>query len=375
EVQAHSQDRRAGHAGAGRARPRRPRRRRPRGRGGVGQAPQRLLRPDPRAVRGGEPPLRRAAPGGARRRGQHRAVARRVQQAGPRDHRRAQGRRRDPRAGVRRRATREGRPDRQGVGEGVPKQLQPVHLDDRVPRPQGQPEGDQGLGRPGEAGRAGRRGQPEDERGRPLGVPERLGVRRQGQVVRPVDARGRPGVERRRRRGQEVPRLRRRGGRGVRGEVLPQRAGAGHGRPRVDGHVRAEGHRRRAGELGERRVPRDRGVRQGPVRDRVPVGQHPGRAARRDRRQERRRQGHAQARRGVPQLPVHPRGAGGDRRPALPPARPGRPRPVQGLAAADQAVHDRGDVRRLGPRAQGFLRRRRHVRPTLQAAGGGRREV
>ena len=70
-----------------------------------------------------------------------------------------------------------------------------LHLDHRVPGAQGQSEGHQGLGRPGQAGRAGDHAQPEDLGRRALELPGRLGLRAeevrrrrgQGQGVRQGD--------------------------------------------------------------------------------------------------------------------------------------------------------------------------------------------
>ena len=59
----------------------------------------------------------------------------------------------------------------------LPQQQLPVHLDDRVRGAQGQPEGDQGLGRPGEARRRGHHAEPEDLRRRALELPGGLGLR------------------------------------------------------------------------------------------------------------------------------------------------------------------------------------------------------
>ena len=53
----------------------------------------------------------------------------------------------------------------------------PVHVDDRVPGPQGEPEADQGLGRPREARRRGDHAEPEDLRRRALELPGRVGLR------------------------------------------------------------------------------------------------------------------------------------------------------------------------------------------------------
>jgi sulfate/thiosulfate-binding protein len=57
-------------------------------------------------------------------------------------------------------------------------QFLPLHLDHRLPRPQGQPEGDQGLGRPGQTGRRGHHPQSQDLGRRALELPGRLGLGR-----------------------------------------------------------------------------------------------------------------------------------------------------------------------------------------------------
>ena len=59
----------------------------------------------------------------------------------------------------------------------LPHNSSPLHLDDRVPGPQGKPQGNQGLGRPGEGGRADHHSQPQDQRRRSLELSGRLGLR------------------------------------------------------------------------------------------------------------------------------------------------------------------------------------------------------
>ena len=56
----------------------------------------------------------------------------------------------------------------------LPEQQLALHLDHRVPRPQGQSEGHQGLGRSRQAGRGGDHAQPEDLRRRALELSRRL---------------------------------------------------------------------------------------------------------------------------------------------------------------------------------------------------------
>ena len=82
-------------------------------------------------------------------------IARRLGQAGARGDRRPRGRRRDAGAGLRHRRDRREHaaarsPDWQ---KRLPQQQHALHLDHRVPGPQGQPEGHQGLGRSGQARR------------------------------------------------------------------------------------------------------------------------------------------------------------------------------------------------------------------------------
>ena len=79
------------------------------------------------------------------------------------------------------------------------------------------------------------------------------------------------------------------------GRALQERAGARHGRARLDHHVRRARHRRRADRLGERGAARGRGDRQGRVRGRRALGEHPGRAAGRGGRRGRAAQGQRRA--------------------------------------------------------------------------------
>ena len=83
--------------------------------------------------------------------------ARRLRRPGARGDRRARGRRRD--AGARRRHRRDRRQDRQDPGrlaEAAAEQFGALHVDDRVPRAQGQSQGHPRLGRSREARRFGR---------------------------------------------------------------------------------------------------------------------------------------------------------------------------------------------------------------------------
>ena len=216
-----------------------------------------------------------------RRDGHHPAVARRLGQAGPRRDRRARRRRRHAGAGRRhRRHRRQDRQAAQGLAEPAAQQQLALHLDHRVPRPQGQPQGHQGLGRPRQAGRRGDHAQPEDLGRRALELSRRLWL-----GARPV----------RRRRGQ---------GQGLSRRPVPQRAGARHGCPRLDHHLRPARPRRRAARLGERGVPGAQRVRRRQVRDRGAHREHPGRAAGGGGRRQCRRQGHAQGGRGLSRVPL-----------------------------------------------------------------------
>ena len=64
----------------------------------------------------------------------------------------------------------------QGLAEAAAQQQRPLHLDHRVRRAQGQPQGDQGLGRPGQARAEGHHPQPQDLGRRALELPGRLGL-------------------------------------------------------------------------------------------------------------------------------------------------------------------------------------------------------
>ena len=62
------------------------------------------------------------------------------------------------------------------LAEAPARQQQPLHLDDRLPRPQGQSEADHRLGRPRPPRRQGHHPQPQDQRRRALELPRRLGL-------------------------------------------------------------------------------------------------------------------------------------------------------------------------------------------------------
>ena len=141
-----------------------------------------------------------------------------------------------------------------GLAAAAAAQQRPVHLDRGLRGARRQPEGDPRLGRPGPRRRLGDHPEPQDLRRRALELPRRLGVR-------PREARRRraPGAGVRREDPQERPGVRLRG-------------------PRLDDDVPAARHRRRARRLGERGAPRRRRGRQGPLRDRRALGEHPRRA-------------------------------------------------------------------------------------------------
>ena len=163
------------------------------GRAQAGDTAQRVVRSDARALRGLQPAVRRLLEGEDRPGGDDPPVARRLGQAGPLGDRRPGGRRGDAGAGLRHRPDRrEGRQPAGRLADAAAQQQLALHLDDRVPGPQGEPEGHQGLGRPGQAGRLGHHAEPEDLGRRPLELPGGLGLgaapagrqRGQGQGVR-----------------------------------------------------------------------------------------------------------------------------------------------------------------------------------------------
>src|SRR5262249_4097731 len=105
---------------------------------------------------------------------------------------------------------------------------------------------------------------------------------------------------------------------------------------------------------------------QGQARGRHPRVEHPGRAAGRGGRQERRSSRRQGRRAGLPGVSLLPRGTGDRRAPLLPAAPQGGGRQVRGAVPAHDPVHHRRGVRRLGQGAGGALRRRRHLRPDLR---------
>ena len=127
----------------------------PRAQGGADHHPQRLVRPDARALSRVQRRVRKVLEEQDRPDRDRPGVARRLGQPGPRGHRRARSRRRHAGARLRRRRHRQRRPDRQGLAEAAAEQQHAVHVDDRVPRAEGKPQEHQGLGRPRQAGHPG----------------------------------------------------------------------------------------------------------------------------------------------------------------------------------------------------------------------------
>ena len=109
----------------------------------------------------------------------HQAVARRLGQAGARGDRRPRGRRRHARAGLRHRRDRRARPGccRPTGRSGCRNNSSPYTSTIVFLVRKGNPEGHQGLGRPGQAGRLGDHAEPEDLGRRALELPRGLGLR------------------------------------------------------------------------------------------------------------------------------------------------------------------------------------------------------
>ena len=180
----------------------------------------------------------------------------------------------------------------------LPNNSDAVHVDDRVPGPQGQPEEHQGLGRPGAARRLGHHAEPEDVGRRALELSGGLGLRAEAIAA----------ATRRRRRSssrklyKNVPVL----DSGARGSTTT---------------FVAARHRRRADRVGERGAAGDsRSSGQDKFEIVVPSVEHPRRAAGGGRRQGRRQARHAEGRPGVSRVPVLARRAGDRGEALLPPA-------------------------------------------------------
>ena len=193
------------------------------------------------------------------------AVARRLEHAGARRHRRARGRRRHARLVHRHRRDQQEGPDQAGLGRPAAEPLAALLLDDRLRRPQGQSQGHQGLARSGEAGRRDHHAEPEDLGQRLPRASSAPGARSSCAAARGEDA-----IE-------------------LRDEALQAGPGARFGRARRDHDLRPEEDRRRAPRLGERGAPR--GARgEGRAGAGLPADQHPRRAARGGGRRQRRPQ-------------------------------------------------------------------------------------
>ena len=241
-------------------------------------------------------------------------------------------------------AIQQARPDQRRLAEAAAAEQRALHLDDRVPRPQGQPEGHQGLERPGQARRRRHHAEPEDVRRRALELPRRVGVRASASPAATTP-----------RRASSWPQLYK--------NVPVLDSGA---RGATTTFVQ-----RGIGDVllaWENEAYLALAKRKGAGRDRRAVAQHPRRAAGRGRRQGRRQEGHASRRRGVPAVPLFTRRTG-DRRANITTGRatPKVAAKYAGAFAHGEALHDRRGVRRLADGAEGALRRRRHVRSDLQA--------
>ena len=172
-------------------------------------------------------------------------VARRIGQAGPLDHRRPRGRRRDAGARLRHRRHRpELRPHQERLAEAAANNSAPYTSTIVFVVRKGNPRGIKRLGRSGQAGHQRRDAEPEDLGRGALELPGRVGL----------------GAEAVRRRPGE--------GQGVHPDALQERAGARFGRARLDDHLRAARDRPRAPRLGERGVLPGRRDGEEQVRDR-----------------------------------------------------------------------------------------------------------
>ena len=299
--------------------------------------------------RGLQPGLREVLEGGDGRDRDHQAVARRLGQAGARGDRRparpTSSRSRSPTTSTR--SPSSGKLIADGLAEAPAAQQRAVHLDHRVPGAQGQPEG------------ASRTGTTWSKPGVAVITPnpKTSGGARWNYLAAWGYALQQAG----RRRGQGA----RSSWRKLFKNVPVLDSGA---RGSTTTFVAAR-HRRRAARLGERGVPGAQGARHGQVRDRRAVGQHPGRAAGRRRRQGRRQARHARGRRGLPQVPLHATKARRSPRKQLLPAAPTpRSRPKYATQFPKlEAVHHRRAFGGWAEGAEDALRRRRRVRPDLPA--------
>ncbi len=180
----------------------------------------------------------------------------------------------------------------------LPQQQRALHLDHRLPGAQGQPQGHQGLGRPGQARRLGHHAQPEDLRRRALELPGRLGL-----CAAADRAATRPKAQRVRRRSSS---------RTCRCSTPAPAARPPPSSQRGIGDVLL------AWENEAFLAVKELGTDKFEIV--VPSRQHPGRAAGGRGRQGRGQARHAQGGRGLPGVPVLRRGPGHRRQALLPPA-------------------------------------------------------
>ena len=219
-------------------------------------AAERQLRPDARALPRGERGLHRILDRPRQPRPPDRGQPRRLGRAGALGGRGAERAGGDAGAGLGHRPDRRGGQAAEGLAGQAAAQFLALHLDHRLPCARGEPQGHQGLGRPRGRGRAGDHAEPQDLGRGALELSRRLGL---------------GGTERS-------------GPRGLRGQAVQERPGAGLGRARGDHDLLAARDRRRAAGLGERGLPGAQGTGRGPVRHRRALGLGPGRAAGRHRR-------------------------------------------------------------------------------------------
>ena len=307
-----------------------------------GQAPQRLLRPDPRAVRRGERRVRREVEGEDRpgRRGE--AVARRLGQAGALSHRRARGRRGHARPRLRHRRDRAARAPPDGLAEAPPHEAAPYTSTIVFLVRKGNPKGLKSW----------------DDLVKP-GVqvitpnPKTSGGARWNYLAAWAHASEKSGGDERKAREflkalfRNVPVL----DSGARGSTT----------------TFVERHRRRAPRLGERGAPRRREARERQARDRRADVEHPRGAAGRGRGEERGAARDARGGIGVPRVPLHAGGPGARREAQLPSARCRRRGAVREPVPEAPPRHDRRRVRRLAEGPGHPLLGRRRVRPDLHA--------
>ena len=290
-------------------------------------AAQRVVRPDPRAVRRFQQVVRRVLEEEDRRHGEHQAVARRLRAPGALGDRRPRRRRRDARARGRHRCDRDQRQTTAGeLGRASAGSFGALHLDDCLPGAQGQPEEHQGLGRSRATGRVRGHAESEDLGRRALELPRRLGLGAQ--------AAGRQRCD----------------GQGVHPQALQERAGARHRRARRDSRPSPSATSATCSSRGKTKPgsPRRNSGRTR-CRDRDSLDQHPGRAFGGGGRQGGAAPWHTHGGRGIPEVPVHA-GRPGDRRAQLlPPAQcPRWPRSTRSCSPSSRSSPSRTSA--AGPR-------------------------